>query len=137
MRRTAGFTLIELMIVVAIIAVLVVVAFANMRNGRKSANEASTIAFFKQAVISNEQYRTRFGRFPPTFNDLVQSKYFADGQNPSGYSLTFFPAVESWAFQGNPQQAGETEDRYFYVDQVGVIRFDRNGPADSTSIPLD
>lgn len=71
MRRNTGFTLIELITVVAIIAVLVVVAFANMRNGRKSANEANTIAFFKLAVISNEQYRTRYGRFPPSFTSLV------------------------------------------------------------------
>ena len=73
MRRTAGFTLVELMIVVAIIAILVVVAAANMQNGRKGANEASTIAFFKQAVICNQQYRTRFGRFPASFDALAST----------------------------------------------------------------
>ncbi len=137
MRRTSGFTLLELMVVVALIAILVVVAAANMQNGRKNANEASTIAFFKQAVISNEQYRTRFGRFPASFDDLVQFGFFADGQNPSGYSLTYFPSVESWAFQGNPQVPGETGDRYFYVDQMGVIRSNLSGPANSASKPID
>ena len=137
MRRTAGFTLVELIIVVAIIAILVVVAAVNMQNGRKGANEVSTIAFFKQAVISNEQYRTRFGRFPASFDDLVQFGFFADGQNPSGYSLTYFPGAESWAFQGNPELLGETGDRYFFVDQMGVIRSALSGSANSASTPIE
>lgn len=137
MRQTAGFTLVELMVVVTILAILISFAFSNMQSGRKGANEASTIAFFKQAVISNQQYRTRFGRFPATFNDLVQFGFFADGQNPSGYSLTYFSAVESWSFQGSPQIAGQTGDRYFYVDQVGVIRADPSAPANSTSTPIE
>ncbi len=137
MRRNTGFTLIELLTVVTIIAVLIVVAFANMRNGRKTANEANTIAYFKLAVISNEQYRIRYGRFPPTFDSLVQSEFFTDGQNPAGYSLIFFPAFETWAFQGDPQEVGETGDRYFYVDQTGVIRFALDDSVNSTSTPVD
>ncbi len=137
MRRNTGFTLIELLTVVTIIAILLVVAFANMRNGRKSANEANTIAFFRLAVICNEQYRVRFGRFPPTFTSLVQSEFFGDGQSPAGYSVIFFPDVETWALQGTPQEIGETGDRYFYVDQSGVIRFALDDSVNSTSTPVD
>lgn len=137
MRRTTGFTLIELSVVVAIIAILVVIAFANVRSGRGSANEASTIGFFKKAVISHEQYRTRFGRYPSAFAELVNSGFFADAQNPSGYSLTYSPAVDSWSFQGSPKELGETGDRYFYVNQTGVIRSALDGPANAKSAPLE
>ena len=137
MRRATGFTLVELIIVVAVIAILVVVAAANMQNGRKAANEASAIAFFKQSVIANSQYRVRFGRFPPSFDALVVSGFFASGQNPSGYQLTYIPGVDDWAFQGSPQLVGETGDRYFYVDQMGVIRADLDAVANSTSTPIE
>ena len=73
MCRTTGFTLVELIVVVAIIAILVVVSFGNMQSGHKGGYEAATIAFFKKATISNQQYRTRFGTYPPTFDDLVSS----------------------------------------------------------------
>ena len=125
------------MVVVAVIAIVVVVTIPSMLHGRISANETSTISFFKQAVIANEQYRTRFGSFALTFDDLVNSGHFADAQNPSGYSLSYLPAVETWAILGSPQEPGETGDRHFYVDQTGVIRSAVDGPASSTSAPID
>ena len=137
MRRTEGFTLLELIGVVVVIAILVVIAFANAQTGRNSANETSTIAYLKKTVISHEQYRTRFGRFPPTFEDLVISGFFPDDQNPSGYGLDYFPGRDTWAFQGNPKEPSVTGDRYFYVDQVGIIRSALDGPASSKSTPIE
>ncbi len=137
MHRDTGFTLVELIGVVAVIAILVVIAFANVQSGRSSANEASTIGFFKKAVISHEQYRTRFGRYPSAFAELVNSGFFADAQNPSGYKLTYSPAVDSWSFQGSPKEPGETGDRHFYVNQTGVIRSAPDGPANAKSTPLE
>ncbi len=137
MYRATGFTLLELMIVVALIAILLVIGFSSSRNSRKSANETSCIAFFKQAVIANEQYAVRYDIYPPSFNDMVTTGYFASGQNPSGYQLTYIPGVNDWSFQGSPQLVGETGDRYFYVDQMGVIRFDLAAAANSTSTPIE
>ncbi len=137
MRRDTGFTLLELIGVLAVIAILVVIAFGNVQSGRSSANEASTIGFFKKAVISHEQYRTRFGRYPPTFEDLVISGFFPNDQNPSGYGLNYYPGLDTWAFQGNPKEPSVTGDRYFYVDQVGIIRSALDGPASSKSTPIE
>ena len=125
------------MVVVVVIAIIVVIARSNMQSGRKSANEASTIAYFKQAVVSNEQYRVRHGRFASSFGALVSSDYFASGQNPSGYTVVYYPGVDSWAYEGDPEISGETGDRHFYVDEMGVIRASLSGTADSTSTPID
>ncbi|MBI4713013.1 MAG: prepilin-type N-terminal cleavage/methylation domain-containing protein [Planctomycetes bacterium] len=42
--KSTGFTLIELMIVVAIIAIIAAISVPNLITGRISANEASAIA---------------------------------------------------------------------------------------------
>ena len=55
--RKDGFTLLELMIVIAIIAIIAAIAIPNLRDARKAANEASAIAMCRAYHSAQNIYR--------------------------------------------------------------------------------
>ena len=75
MRREEGFTLIELMIVVAIIAIIAAIAIPSLLNARKAGNEASAISSLRTLTTVNEQYRTRFQNYAGDLSDLNDEGY--------------------------------------------------------------
>ena len=69
MRRSErGFTLVEIMIVVAIIALLAAIAIPNVLRGRTSANESAAIGNMRALVSSLEMYRSTNNRYPQDEN---------------------------------------------------------------------
>ena len=137
LMRRSGFTLVELMIVVAVIAVVASIAIPSLQAARKSANETRAISFLRTASTVNEQYRTRYQTYPVSELDLFASGLMAPGQGPKGYVLSFTTTPFDWALRADPEQPGLTGDRYFYIDATGVIRFSTTAPALPTDTPLD
>lgn len=140
MRRNKGFTLIELMIVVAIIAIIAAIAIPSLLNARKAGNEASAISSLRTLTTVNEQYRTRFQSYAGSLANLSAENYIDNvlgSGTKSGYTFGFAGAVNTWACTADPVTAGTTGDRYFFVDQSGVIRFSSTGTASATSSAID
>src|SRR5262249_12229904 len=104
MSGKQGFTVIELMIVIAIIAIIASIAIPSLLNARKSGNEASAISSLRTICTVNEQYRTRFGVYTPDLATLNAQKYIdsvlAAGQK-SGYNFTYtlVDAKTQWSCQ--------------------------------------
>ncbi len=138
MHRSEGFTLIELMITVAIIAILIVIAIPSLQNARKSANETSAIGFLKMSSGVNIRYRTRFGAYPGDENDLLAAGLLDASHSPSGYLLNYTSSAstDTWTLQADPELPGRSGDRYFLVDHSGVIRFSLSGTATTSDEPL-
>ena len=136
----AGFTLIELMIVVTIIAIITAIAIPSLLNARKAGNEASAISSMRTLTTVNEQYRTRFGDYSSSLGNLNTTGYIDSvlgGGTKSGYVFTYAGAANTWTANAGPETAGTTGDRFFYVDQTGVIRANASAAAGTTDTPID
>ncbi len=140
MKREQGFTLIELMIVVAIIAIIAAIAIPSLLNARKAGNEASAISSLRTLTTVNNQYRTRFQTYASSFANLSAAGYIDSvlgSGTKSGYGFTYAGAGNTWTTAAAPSTAGTTGDRGFFVNESGVIRFSASGAATSASSPLD
>jgi type IV pilus assembly protein PilA len=135
-----GFTLIELMLVVTLLAIIMAIAIPSMLQARKHANEGAAIASLRSVSTAQERYRIRFGSYA-ALTDLVASSCvdssFASGQK-SGYTFaTSVATVFTWSMTASPTTVSVTGDRYFLVDDSGVIRFSEAGVPTSADNPID
>ena len=76
--RLAGFTLIEFMVVMVLIAILLTIAvpryFGSIDNG-KAAVQRQNIATLRDAI---DKYYGDEGKYPPTLQDLVDKRYLRE-----------------------------------------------------------
>ena len=136
----SGFTLLELMMVVAVIAIVAAVAVPNVLKSRMAANEASAITSLRQIITMNERYRLRYSEYASSFSDLVNSGLIEDGladNTKAGYSFTYNSEAVYFTCNADPLLPGETGTRYFFIDSSGVIRFSTTGTATSADMPVD
>lgn len=159
MRRDArGFSLIELLIVVAIILIIAAIAIPNLLRSRIAANQASAIGSMRMINTAEVTYYSSFGRGysssllqlgPPapgapadaTAAGLIDS--VLAGGVKSGYTFTFTPALldtagryQGFALNGAPSQVGTTGSAYYFADQTYVIRGTTAGPATVSDSPV-
>ena len=129
LKRKKGFTLVEIMIVVAIIVLLAAIAIPNLLRARLSANEATAIAAMRTLSTAYEGYRA--AQSPPAYPAALTSlnasnppyidSVLASG-NKSGYTFTPGGSGNMYTVIATPQTPNVTGVRSFFVDQSGVVR---------------
>ncbi len=136
----SGFTLIELMIVVAVIAIIAAVAIPQLRASRVAANESSAVSSLRVLHSVNEQHRSRYGAYGADLMALQSAGYVDNALGSgmkSGYTFVLAGAASTWDCAANPTSPGSTGDRGFFIDTSGVIRFSTSGVASVLSPPIN
>lgn len=134
-----GYSMLELLVVLAIIIVVAALALANLRSSKKAAYESVTLSYLRTVAEAQEVVRIRTQRYASDLETLASNGFVeAPSASKLGYEVTMSMAdgAVPWVMNANPAQPGTTGDRYFYIDATGVIRFSISGPADASSPPV-
>ena len=161
-RKQKGFSLIELLIVVAIILVIAAVAIPNLLRSRMSANEASAIASLRtiltSEIVYSASYTVGFAANLTSLSDggapanctppavpaaasacLIDST-LASGTK-SGYLFTYAATASggvnnTYTLNADPLNTGVSGQRHFYTDDTDVLRVNVTGVASPSDPPL-
>jgi prepilin-type N-terminal cleavage/methylation domain-containing protein len=139
-RRSSGFTLLELMLVIAVLAILIVMAIPGYLNSKITANEASAITTVRTLVTANTQYLIRHREYAPTLTELRAAGYFQLGvadPTKAGYIFGYTCTGVNFTYNADPMVAGNTGNRHFFVDSTGMIRVNDSVPAGTGDTALD
>jgi type IV pilus assembly protein PilA len=140
-----GFSLIELLIVIAIILIIVTVALPKLNNATRYAHETAAIKAIQTIHTMQVQYNSQYGHYaaslvelgPPASGaanasaaDLIDSG-LAAGEK-SGYKFTMTGNQGGYQISAVPVAYGNTGSRTFYSDQSMAIR-ENDGPEPATA----
>jgi type IV pilus assembly protein PilA len=155
-RPEVGFSLIELLVVVAVILIIAAIAIPNYVQTKMRANESSAVQSLRNISTAELLYSTTYGvnfsssliqlsgtGVTPDVNDAgLIDESLASGIK-GGYLFTFTTLTTdaqghtaTYSVNADPIVPGTTGQRHLYVDQTCVIRSNLTTQAGPTDLAL-
>ncbi|SRR5579883_848557 len=145
LRKRRGFSLIELLIVVAIILIIITIALPKLSRARMYSQETAAIAAIRTLHTAQVQYNSQYGRYATSLAELGPPASGAAGPSAadligndlsngekSGYKFTLTGTQGGYVINANPIAYNSSGSRTFYSDQSMVIR-ENYGPEPATA----
>jgi type IV pilus assembly protein PilA len=144
-KKEKGFSLIELLIVVAIILIIAAIAIPNLIKSKMAANEASAVGSVRTINTGEVNYAASCPAtgFSASLLELNTGAICAGGKSiidnvlaagaKSGYTFTYAPVkgadalYDTYTSAGTPSTVGTTGQRQFCSSQTGVIQYNTAG----------
>jgi len=134
-RRQAGFSLIELLIVIAIILIILAIALPRLGRARMYAQEMAAMKTITTIHTAQAQYFSQYGKFAGTLTELGPPASGAAGpaaadlipgslattSEGSGYKYILAITPTGYSLNANPIAFGTTGGRTFFSDQSLTI----------------
>lgn len=159
-RDDAGFTLVELLIVMSVILIIITLAIPSYEHVHIKANETSAIASVRTLNSMETEYNSQFpahgyacslatlggkqGSGTPTAEQAQLISEDLGSGSKAGYNFTISNCAKntvnnidqynSYQITATPVSQGKSGNRTFCSDESGQIRFDPKGGTNCTEI---
>jgi type IV pilus assembly protein PilA len=144
-RKDRGFSLIELLLVLAIMMIISATAVPSYLAARARANEAAAASSIRAVMSAQNLYRNTYGQFADLADlgaDYLTDQRLASGQKggyyfdsaPGSRRAYEFTVTAEPLLSVGPNASGR---RCYYGDETAVVRFNMTGPADLSSPPMN
>jgi prepilin-type N-terminal cleavage/methylation domain-containing protein len=135
-----GFTLVEIMVVVSILALIAAIAIPMMLRNQMNANETVAVSACRTIVSACQSFYST--SLPRSYPDTLAELGIAGATGPayidnalasgtkSGYEFIYIKtSIASFTLRANPEFPGRTGNRYFYSDETGRVTAKEGGEA--------
>ncbi len=139
-KSQRGFSLIELLIVVAIIGIIAAIAIPYLNSAKQATQSASAVSSLRTINSAQASYRQATGQYG-TLAQLGSGGFIADPSLAAGRKSQYWFAVTNntdlnYEANADPLNDPNNAFQHYYIDASGIIRKNVGAAADSGSTPL-